>query len=89
MSKGSSRRPKSVTEEELEKRWGLAFGAPRKDAGRATVPADFPEDWDWPEGDHPWQQEWLCPHGIGHGAELHSCDGCCSHPSFPLHKKGS
>lgn len=21
--------------------------------------------------------EWLCPHGIGHGENVHTCDGCC------------
>lgn len=22
-------------------------------------------------------KEWLCKHGIGHGENVHTCDGCC------------
>lgn len=27
--------------------------------------------------------EWACPHGVGHGKNIHGCDGCCSDPDFP------
>jgi len=22
-------------------------------------------------------EEWLCQHGVGHGENVHTCDGCC------------
>lgn len=30
--------------------------------------------WDWP---YCGRGEFLCKHGIGHGLDLHGCDGCC------------
>lgn len=29
--------------------------------------------------------EWLCPHGVGHGPHVHTCDGCCG--TDPQYKK--
>jgi hypothetical protein len=28
--------------------------------------------------------EYSCPHGIGHGNHIHSCDGCCFRDDYPL-----
>jgi len=28
--------------------------------------------------------EYQCPHGVGHGRHIHSCDGCCKRWDFPL-----
>jgi hypothetical protein len=22
-------------------------------------------------------REWICDHGVGHGVNVHTCDGCC------------
>ena len=88
MGKGSGRRPSSVPRAEYDRNWEAAFGADPYEHDSFEVPDDFPDDWEWPEYPHPWQKEWRCPHGIGHGAAPHSCDGCCGHPSFPLNKGG-
>ncbi len=49
-----------------------------------------------PLGEHPldtdywtysgYRGEFTCPHGVGHGNHIHSCDGCCSRDDFPLRK---
>jgi hypothetical protein len=33
------------------------------------------------------RQEWLCPHGVGHGNHVHGCcqNGCCSRADYPGH----
>lgn len=37
--------------------------------------------WHWPQ--NRWSKvEYACPHGIGHGEDVHGCDGCCSSPSY-------
>jgi len=39
------------------------------------------EGWDWPQ--NRWLKvEYACPHGVGHGYDIHGCDGCCAHISF-------
>jgi len=39
------------------------------------------ENWHWPQ--NRWSKiEYACPHGIGHGEEIHGCDGCCGHSSY-------
>jgi len=30
-----------------------------------------------------YRKEWYCPHGVGHGKDIHGCDGCCSRHDFP------
>lgn len=40
--------------------------------------------WDWPYQRHSDGPEYSCPHGVGHSAGVHGCDGCCSSvPNFP------
>lgn len=29
------------------------------------------------------EQEWLCPHGVGHEKGTHGCDGCCANVILP------
>ena len=33
------------------------------------------------------EREWLCKHGVGHGENVHTCDGCCSITQSVLRKK--
>lgn len=42
------------------------------------------DGWHWPFQRYSGSNaEYACPHGIGHSiAEVHGCDGCCSHKSF-------
>jgi hypothetical protein len=33
-------------------------------------------------------KEWLCPHGVGHGENVHTCDGCCTNTCLECLGKG-
>lgn len=51
----------------------------------------LPPNWSWTwRGDSPFdiKQEWEanCPHGVGHSAGVHGCDGCCSAVAKQLKK---
>lgn len=51
------------------------------EGGKWTEPPEFVEPF-WKKSSY--QGEYSCPHGIGHGNHVHSCDGCCGRPDFPL-----
>lgn len=37
----------------------------------------------WPTPGPDARGEWICPHRVGHGEHIHSCDGCCSRDDYP------
>ena len=39
------------------------------------------KNWKWPQ--NRWSKiEFACPDNVGHGFDVHGCDGCCGHESF-------